>query len=153
MWMTVEPGVYLIAATLPSLRSLFNPFFKDFDFRTLRALFSPKSPSKSAHSETIGDIQLSGVSVAVGDSNSKSTPSPGPQSGFTRLNEPAWPGSSFYDGNKNSGLATYYRERDSEDSRGGVGSNSQTELQEGSQYSYGIVVQKAFTISTEPVRR
>lgn len=80
----------------------------------------------------------------------RSPRSPGPRSGFRRLNEPSWPGSSFYEGNKNTGLATCYRERDSEDS--GRGSNSQTELQGDSQYSYGIVVQKAFTISTEPVR-
>jgi hypothetical protein len=33
----VEPGTYLIAACLPSLRPLFRPLLKDFSFRSLRS--------------------------------------------------------------------------------------------------------------------
>ncbi|KAF4637484.1 hypothetical protein G7Y89_g596 [Cudoniella acicularis] len=38
-WSTVEPGVYLIAACLPSLRSLFAPLIKKIDLRDVRTRF------------------------------------------------------------------------------------------------------------------
>lgn len=39
MWTVIEPGIYLIAATLPSLRTLFNPFIKRLGVSTLRKRF------------------------------------------------------------------------------------------------------------------
>lgn len=39
MWTVIEPGIYLIAATLPSLRTLFNPFIKKLGVSTLRKRF------------------------------------------------------------------------------------------------------------------
>ncbi|CAG8959621.1 hypothetical protein HYFRA_00001524 [Hymenoscyphus fraxineus] len=40
MWTIIEPGIYLIAATLPSLRTLFNPYIKRLRASTLRKRFS-----------------------------------------------------------------------------------------------------------------
>ncbi|TVY57415.1 hypothetical protein LCER1_G003044 [Lachnellula cervina] len=151
LWATIEPSVYLIAACLPSLRSLLNPVFKEFDMEALRTRFRIKD-DKNPPNENLDNIHLSGI-TAINSSSAAGPRSPGARSGFKRLNEPSWPNTSFYDGNKNTGLATCYRERDSEDSEHGGVANSRTELQEESQYSYGIVVQKAFTISTEPIRK
>ncbi|TVY23366.1 hypothetical protein LHYA1_G008324 [Lachnellula hyalina] len=151
LWATIEPSVYLIAACLPSLRSLLNPVFKEFDMEALRTRFRIKD-DKAPPNDIIENIHLSGI-TAINSSTAAGPLSPSARSGFKRLNEPAWPNSSFYNGNKDTGMSTCYRERDSEDSGEGGRAHSQTELQGESQYSYGIVVQKAFTISTEPIRK
>jgi hypothetical protein len=149
IWITIEPGVYLIAACLPSLRPLLNPLVKDFDLEAVRTRFRIRE-QKDTPEDTDDNgrtIHLSGITSEATTSISRGPKSPEP--GFVRLDEPAWPERSFAGGSKSSGLATCYRERDSEDSIGPT-TSSQTDYQ-GGHYSYGIVVHKGFAISREPV--
>lgn len=61
VWIIVEPGVYFIAATLPSLRPILRYIFEDIKFSTMghsildrcglgnSAPQSPKCPTKTLH--------------------------------------------------------------------------------------------------------
>lgn len=149
IWTTIEPGLYLIAACLPSLRPLFNPLVKDFDMEAVRTRFriGGQKGSPDDTDDNGRTVELSGITTKTTSSMARGPKSPEP--GFVKLEEPAWPERSFAGGNKNNGLATYYRERDSEDSFGPT-ATSPKDLERG-QPSYGIVVNKGSAIWRELV--
>ncbi|RDL32029.1 uncharacterized protein BP5553_09431 [Venustampulla echinocandica] len=162
MWTTIEPGVYLIAACLPSLRPLLNPFFRDlgeFDFRGIRGRFRNNKVEDGNFNGNFNgnfkNIRLSGVSI--GDRQGKILASSNsPRSGFTRLDK-AWPKNFTNNGSNNDApLTTCFRESVTEDDERLDHNKTPTHSEHNLNpidFSTGIVVQKAFTISTEPVRR
>ena len=82
-WTCVEPGVYLIAATLPSLRPLFHTVIRDMDLGIINDCLRRGVRSKSFWTREIShDIPLS-----VKDSRATFSMGSGGRDGFTKLSE------------------------------------------------------------------
>jgi hypothetical protein len=62
MWTVIEPGIYLIASCLPSLRSLFTPLFKKISLSKFRARIRSSLPCKSYLDTSTRDTAASRVS-------------------------------------------------------------------------------------------
>ena len=87
-WTLVEPGVYLIAATLPSLRPLLQYLFKDVKFKTLynnllhcytRTFSAPKYSEGTDVDKQFNSGNRQTVNITVGN---------GPRSaGFVKVDE------------------------------------------------------------------
>ncbi len=82
-WTCVEPGVYFIAATLPSLRPLVRILFKNVDFGTIYTRFLSASVKTFSTRRQTKDIPLSTVKEAP----SHSVASSGDRAGFTKLKD------------------------------------------------------------------
>lgn len=82
-WTVVETGVYLIAACLPSLRSLLKHLFKDMDIRSIRSLFGGDSRNQSEKS-----LQHH---IDSGKAMNSSVSRPGVNTGFAKLDDQFYP--------------------------------------------------------------
>jgi hypothetical protein len=65
MWTVIEPGIYLIASSLPSLRSLFKPLSKKISLSTFKARFQSSLLSKSFIDSSIRGTNGSRVSYKM----------------------------------------------------------------------------------------
>ena len=83
-WTCVEPGVYLIAACLPSLRPLVRPLFKDIDFSTVYGNIRSMGSKAFKTHRTRTDSPLPATKETSTDSSLRSSP----RDGFTKLKEP-----------------------------------------------------------------
>jgi hypothetical protein len=145
LWATVEPGVYLIAACLPSLRPLLNTFLKDFDSNKFR---NGIEKFKLTHSRKTGSrdhLPSRAITIPLADPTAT-------RGGFNRINEhhisrDGWP--DDYLGTK-PGLATCTRESFADDSHDGSGDLGMRQNR-ASEFMGGIVVHKEYTIKTEPI--
>jgi hypothetical protein len=113
-WTVVETGVYLIAACLPSLRSLFKQILKGIHLRSIRSLFANNSRNDSAKS-----IQLH----TIHPGNSKIRNRSVGNAGFVSLDDQSLP--FFIDVRDHKGLLASYRTASVETSKDG---SSQTKL-------------------------
>lgn len=141
-WTTVESAVYLIAACLPSLRPLFQPFIKSPGMQSFRSKMRWNEP------RIIPNPRAGAIDLSYGP-GTKSTAVVSGGAGFQKIQEPQWPESLHYK-NKNSsnnGLVTCYSDRNSEDSSAG----RERQFEAGRWGNAKIVVQKEFVISSEPV--
>ncbi|KUJ19545.1 uncharacterized protein LY89DRAFT_780467 [Mollisia scopiformis] len=134
IWQMVEPGVYLIAACLPSLRPLFKPVFKDFSFHSLRSRilgYVTSNPSSNDSKDMyLADRSIGGTVVNGGS--------------FQKLHDPLHP-PSLSDGNDQKGMVACYREDDGLDS----GGHNDADLELGVS-TPGIRVEKKYILSSAP---
>jgi hypothetical protein len=90
VWTTVEPGVYLIAACLPSLRPLFKSAIESASMGSVRGRFQSQNSKVGGSKIASSGIALSAVErskeTAMGDR--------GPRTGFRRLDDPERSGDS-----------------------------------------------------------
>lgn len=110
VWTTVEPGVYLIAACLPSLRPLFKHAIKSASVVTGRSRLQ-------SHHSRVGATNTSGVGIALSGVDRSKQTSMGDhdqRSGFTKLNDPHSSG-DFGDDIEQKGLVVRYRSSDGDD--------------------------------------
>jgi len=133
-WCIVEPGIYLIASCLPSLRPLFKHFFKDFNIRSFRSLFHSYGPTKYGSTRTGTDNSM-------------------PLSGFSRMHDPIH-SSSISDGNDQKDLVACYRGSVSQDDQD-VLVPKMMDLESGakSPRMTTIRVQKEYALSSAPLRK
>jgi hypothetical protein len=104
MWTVIEPGIYLIASCLPSLRSLFTPVFKKISLSTFRARFRSSLPSKSFLNSSIRGTKPSRMSYAMDSiAPAKETDS---VRCFSRLDGP-WNTEVMNDGEPRSSVSCY----------------------------------------------
>ena len=87
-WTLVEPGVYLIAATLPSLRPLVRYFFKDVKLDTLyNNLLDRCSRAFSTHKHSKGSMTNIGLNSTSTHVATITTGNGAPSAGFVRLED------------------------------------------------------------------
>jgi hypothetical protein len=143
LWSTVEAGVYLIAACLPSLRPLLNTFLKDFDSNKFRHGIEKFKLPHSRKPGSRDHLPSRAITIPLAD------PTTG-RGRFNRINEQhsrdVWP--EDFLGTK-PGLATCTRESfdDSQNGSGDLGMRHNRT----SEFMGGIVVHKEYTIKTEPI--
>ena len=131
-WTTIEPGMYLIAAALPSLRPLLGLIFQNVDFSTLG--------SRLLHYRTKGSLKKTKTSdIALSGRTGRSAPTQGGRNGFRQLvDKKDETGFSSLDHSKR--LVACYREDDR-------GSHRTLDL-ESEISGNGILVQKDFRFSS-----
>jgi hypothetical protein len=141
LWSTVEPGVYLIAACLPSLRPLLNTFLKDFDSNKIRHGIEKFKLTHSRKAGSRDHLPSRAITIPLADPTAS-------RGGFNRINgsQERWP--EDYLGTK-PGLATCTRESfdNSAEGSGDLGMRQNRT----SEFMGGIVVHKEYTIKTEPI--
>ena len=139
LWATVEPGVYLIAACLPSLRPLLNTFLKDFDAKKVRHGIEKFKLGHGRKGGTRDHLPSRAITIPLADPTQS-------RGGFNRINgsQEQWP--EDYLGTK-PGLATCTRESFDESE----GSRDMATRSRRSEFAGGIVVHKEYTIKTEPM--
>jgi hypothetical protein len=143
LWSTVEGGVYLIAACLPSLRPLLNTYLKDFDSNQFRHGIEKFKLTHSRKAGSRDHLPSRAITIPLADPTAS-------RGGFNRIehqrSRDQWP--EDYLGTK-PGLATCTRESfdDSQNGSGDLGMRQQRN----SEFMGGIVVHKEYTIKTEPV--
>lgn len=131
-WTTIEPGMYLIAAALPSLRPLLGLIFQNVDFSTLGSRLLHHRTKESLKKTKTRDMALSGRSDS-------SAPTQGERIGFRQLvDKKDETGFSSLDDSKR--LVACYREDDR-------GSHRPLDL-ESEISGNGILVQKDFGFSS-----
>lgn len=131
-WTTIEPGMYLIAATLPSLRPLLGLIFQNVDFSTLGSRLLHYRTKGSPNKTKTRDIVLSGRSDSA-------APTQGGRNGFRQLvDKKDETGFSSLDHSKR--LVACYREDDR-------GSHRTLDL-ESEISGNGILFQKDFRLSS-----
>ena len=108
-WVIIEPGVYLIAACLPSLRSLIKPLSKTLNIRPIGAWFKPYSSKISLTRYTTKDASLTDVNNRLEKSDTLSMKTKGPGDPLQR---------SFGDRSDENNLVTFYEEQDTLESDG-----------------------------------
>lgn len=99
-WTTIEPGIYLIAACLPSLRPLFRKMFKDCDFGSIWARirsYAFKIPRQTNDSQA---VSLNAINAARKTTLMVVDPSPD----FKQLEEN---NSSIYSGDDRRGFMAW----------------------------------------------
>lgn len=131
-WITIEPGLYLIAACLPNLR----PLVKVYGVPKPTSLFRRKDNKPSAAES---DIHLSSTAGTT-------------KEGFRRMDDyMTWNAPGFGNGNGDNEQVICYRQQDSEEgNRPATSSLAGLAGLTSSQLNRSILVQKDFTVSTEP---
>ena len=149
MWTVIEPGIYLIASCLPSLRSLFNPLFKRFSLSTLIARFQSSLPGKSFLDSSIRGTHPSPVPHSMGTI----TPTHETESVrcFSRLEGP-WQSDDFTNSEPRTSVSCYrtqslIHEADDSHVAGTKSIISEADLNKS---PFVIMVQKTTSLSSEP---
>jgi hypothetical protein len=143
LWSTVEGGVYLIAACLPSLRPLLNTFVKDFDSNKFRHGIEKFKLTHSRKAGSRDHLPSRAITIPLADPTAS-------RGGFNRIehqrSRDEWP--EDYLGTK-PGLATCTRESfdDTQNRSGDLGMRQHRN----SEFMGGIVVHKEYTIKIEPI--
>jgi hypothetical protein len=128
----VEPGVYLIAACLPSLRPLFKHAIESASVVSIRGRFQSHNSRVGGSKNASSGIVLSAVERSKGTSMGDR----GPRIGFQRLDDPR------VGDIEQKGLVVSYRGSDAYD--GGLASNSVSDLEERHWEGNGIKGQKTY---------